>query len=526
MRRLLIPALCLHVFAQAPEIRSTAADRKALSITVYQNDLAAVRDMRRVTLPAGESTLAFADLAAKIRSKSAYLLNPPPGLKVLERNFEFNLLSPTALKLAGLNQRVALRDGRTGELRWGTQISVPYPNGVWNSHATALQKMTRMPQAWIVQPNNNILIQGAEGVEASEGQSPAYARLPPTLRSSPTLLQTIRSQSADSQDLTLLYTTEGLSWNAHYIATLDTDAKHLDLDAFATIKNESGIAYPDTAFQLVAGEPNKVYDPEPSAEGEPQVDMTAMATVEVVADTPPEFQEERLSEYPLFTLDRPTTLKDNQTKQLALFHAERVPLKIRAEVITEDSYEPDEDHYLKGLKGWLGARFEDPPVGRIAFVFPMKRPVIQMEGHIKNTKAAHLGRALPSGIVDIRYQDPGGALLPMDRQAIEGTPAGEDIILPLPPGKGMAATRTIRSLKVVSRRNAKALVLRITVAFTNGSSHATDTVIQEPFFPGWEVLSSNFPGHRGSGTTYEFSFRSKPHSTMNLSYLVRTAYQD
>ncbi len=521
MRRLLlpglIPALCLPLLAQTPELRTTAADRKGLSITIYQNDLAAVRDTRRVNLPVGITTLAFADLAAKIRSKSAYLVDPAPGLTVLERNFEFNLLSPTNLKLTGLGEPVALQDSKKGELQWGTQISVPYPFGIWKA-----QLDPRKLPTYSVPPTNSVLIQRPDGIVDSGDQPPVYRQVPQSLRASPTLLQTLQSTTDGPRDLTLLYTTEGLSWQAQYIATLDTDARHLDLEAFATVKNESGMDYPDTAFQLIAGQPNKVYDSDhPGIRG--GIAIEASATVMVVGA--PTFNESRLSEYPLFTLDRPTTLKDQQTKQLALFHAERIPMEARVLVMSDDIYKPDENLYLQAFGNWLDRQGDLIPGRRLEFTFPMKEPWVLMEGHLKNTKANHLGRALPGGGLDLRYRDPDGAIVPLDQQMVDGTPSGEDLIFPLPNGKGLSAKRVIRSLQIVARKGAKAAVLEVVVTFINGSDREIPGVIQEPFFQGWTMLSATLPGHRAEGNAYEFTFQSKPRSTTTLRYRVRTRLQ-
>lgn len=507
---------CL-VQGQAPELRTTAADRTGLSITIYQNDLAAVRDTRRVTLPAGVTKLAFAGLAATIRPKSAYLLDTGSGVKVLERNFEFNLLSPQTLDAASLGLPVALRDPRTGELRWGSQVSIPYQYGIWSPWSNR----------WRIRPTSDLVIHTTEGFEATGQQPPIYQSLPPGLRSSPTLLQTIETATAGPQSLNLLYTAQGLSWRAHYIATLSTDAKHLDLDAFATVDNHSGIGYPDAAFQLVAGEPNKVYDPDPIDKSQDK--EVAATTVEVAGlasvDRPPAFKEERISEYPLFTLDRPVTLKNGQTKQLALFHAGDVPMKVQALVRSEDLYEQNENTYLSKLGERVGDELDGRPRRRITFNFPLRPAEVNLQGLVKNTKANHLGRALPSGEMDIRYHSPEGALLVFDSLILGGVPAGEDLTIQLPPGKGLSTTRKIVSLKLAPRPGQMAMDLEFVVTLANASNRALDAIIREPIFAKWKLLSSNFPGHRAGENAYDFTFVSKPHSTATLRYRVRTGYQ-
>lgn len=551
MHRLLITTLCLPLLGQSPELRSTAADRKALSITIYQNDLAAVRDTRTVNLPSGQTALAFSDLAAKIRAKSAYLLDPGPGLTVLERNFEFNLISPTNLKLAGLDQPVALRTGKRGDWRWGTQLSIPYPKGIWNSHATPFQKMARMSQTWIVRPTEEVLVQGPDGIQGTGGLSVAYKQVPATLRSSPTLLQTVQVPATGPRDLTLLYTTEGLSWQAHYIVTLATDAKHLDLDAFATVENKSGISYPGATFQLIAGTPNVVPDPNPTDENGPSPMEATTATVEVVADvaSPPVFKEEKLSEYPLFTLDRPVTLLDGQRKQLALFQAHQVPLEIQATVAPgnwnfdgeeayltscNDSSEPPPDE-ISMPPSWLDQQPDTADAyGQLRLLYLENKearqnweadhhPSAQLEGRIKNIKRHGLGRNLPGGMMDIRYLAPGGACLPMRTTPMDGTPRGESIQLDLGPARGILATRKVLTMHpVLVGDDGACLELQMEVTLSNKSSRSIRTIIREPIFHDWTLVKANLPGHRSAQNAYEFTLSSKPHQTFRLRYTVRT----
>lgn len=529
MRILLLYALCVPLAAQAPELRTTAADRTALSITIYQNDLAVIRDTRRATLPAGGSRLAFADVAATIRPKSAFLLDPGQGVKVVERDFEFNLLSPENLELASLGGTVALRNPATGARTWGTQVSVPWPRGLRNPKASAFAKMARLPSVYLVRPTSQILIQTPDGYEASGISAPIYHKVPNALRPSPTLRQTLNADTAGPRDLCLLYTATGLSWQAHYIATLDADAHHLDLAAFATVDNKSGINYPDATFQLVAGDPNIVPDPDPiDGRDEPMIDAANVsATVVVVASAAPEFREEGLSEYPLFTLDQRVSLKNGQQKQLALFHVEHIPFQVKAilETTSKNGEPMKENDYLDPLGRWLSFDSDEPPAGRIQFNFFLQKPTIEYRGRLRNTASNHLGRSLPSGTMSIRYRSPEGVLLDLGSPEIEGTPAGEEIELPLPTAHGLSATRAFRSLKVVRKQGMSAIELDVEVRLSNTSRRTIPVTIREPFFQDWTMVRSNLPGHRSGGDAYDFEGRAQPGSTLSLHYRIRTAYQ-
>ena len=80
----------------AAEIVSTLADQEEVAVTIYNDDLALVRDRRQVTLPKGEAALALREVSAQIRPETALLrsLSHPDGFAVLEQNFDFDLLTP------------------------------------------------------------------------------------------------------------------------------------------------------------------------------------------------------------------------------------------------------------------------------------------------------------------------------------------------------------------------------------------------------------------------------------------------
>src|SRR5512133_49257 len=289
---------------QSPEIRTTAKDRTALSVTIYQNGLAAVRDTRRVSLPAGLSRLAIVDLLPTLRPKSATLLDSGNGFQVRERNFEFNLLSPASLVDVSLGLPVRIKR-EEGKLRQeGILVSVPLLNPRFRPDAKPLERIARKASAYAQAPDPGVVVSTPEGLRIGGPGQVSFLTLPSALRPSPTLLQDISLPAASDAAVTLLYTATDFAWTPFYIATLASDGRHMDLDVLATVKNQSGGELPGTLLQLVAGAPNMVYDPPPSNQNTPQVDKTEAKTavvVEVLASAPV-FREEKLSEYPLFTL--------------------------------------------------------------------------------------------------------------------------------------------------------------------------------------------------------------------------------
>lgn len=554
--------------AQVPEVRSTAKDRTALSVTIYQNGLAAIRDTRRVTLPAGPSRLAFADLVPTLRPKSATLLDPGRGITVLERNYEFNLLSPASLVDASLGMPVRIKgeEGKADEI--GTLASLPLVQPRLRADAKPLDRLLRRPSAFIQQPDPKVVVATAEGLTSSATEAIAFTRMPVQLRTSPTLLQELATEAPGPRNLTLLYTATDLAWTAHYVATLDRDGKHLDLAVFATVQNQSGQALPDATLQLLAGEPNIVYDPPPTASDASTTDKTQIVEVVAAASAgPPVFKEEKLSEYPVFTLDRPVTLAPRAHKQLKLMTAARVPVAqtFLIEAPNQDygaspttfvdshlfQPEPPASEFFPIPQDWRTTRGLDDPLAALP-ASAMERlnqrvehglwvashhPAVLRIGSLTNTKAAGLGRALPKGSLLLRYQDPSGALLLLgggQSQEVEfpQTPAGETIELLLGPSRGFHVMRrgTFRkALPTTPITDAEGRTCPrrqyeygVEVQIHNQLASAATVTVREPISAGWKVLSSDQPGRRSGADAYDFRVRVPARGQATLTYTVRT----
>lgn len=516
---------------QVPEVRTTAKDRTALSVTLYQNGLAAIRDTRRVNLPAGPSRLAFSDLLPTLRPKSAVLLDPGGDLQVRERNFEFNLLTPASLVNASLGLPVQIKGegGRPDEA--GTLASVPLLSPRLRPDARPLERLARLKSAYSQSPDATVVIAADQGHRTSSPEGLAFLNLPRHLLATPTLTQELAVPRASGHALTLLYTATDLAWTPSYIATLSTDGRYLDLDVFATIKNQSSGELHGTLLQLIAGAPNLVYDPPPSDPEAPQLDKTEVksaAIVEVVASAPV-FKEEQLSEYPLFTLDRPVTLAPHSEKQLRLMGVEAIPIHQR--LLVQAPYEPPDTTPSAFLESPLFQPGDDSVWHR--------HPRVHRTAIVPNTASAKLGRALPGGNLLIRYRDPVGDLVVLQDEAsgylreFPETPPGGDIEIDLGLARGLhVARRGIHKMRVpvgwlarLGLRNNSNLCWRyqVEVRILSSLKEPVELIVREPLLPDWRVLGANHPGQRSDGSSWNFTVAVQPGGESTLIYEVQTS---
>ena len=280
------------------EIRSDGDSRENIAITIYHNDRALIRESRRLPLQAGLNRIALRDVSARIMPETASLVaRSGAALQLLEQNFDYDLLSAQSLLGKYVGKRV-------------TTIRTNLSTGA-ESHETAT----------VLANNGSAILQYADRIETGLPANVrlAFADVPASLRDRPTLTVDLHSDQAGSQTVNLAYLSSGFRWKADYVLNLADDEKTLNLAGWVTVENQSGSSYRDATLQLVAGDIAQIM--EDDYDGEKIGEITYYAAAE------PDMQEETLFEYHLYTLNRPTTLKNKQQKQIALLSASQVPVQ-------------------------------------------------------------------------------------------------------------------------------------------------------------------------------------------------------
>src|SRR6266568_6271655 len=265
--------------AQAEQI-TTASDRQSVNITVYNSNLGLVRETRRLTLPAGRIALRFADVTAQIRPETVHLasLTAPSALRILEQNYQYDLLNPAKLldKFVGREITLVLRHYQNNtESFEPVQATLLANNG---------------GQVWRI--NGQIVINPTNITEMR------FPDLPKNLVATPTLVWDLENRESGSQTIEASYLTAGMNWRSDYVLVVNADDTKGDLQGWVTLTNTSGASFDDARLQLVAGDVNRV------SEQRNYALAGAMARKEVSADES-QFQEQGFFEYHLYTLQRP-----------------------------------------------------------------------------------------------------------------------------------------------------------------------------------------------------------------------------
>ncbi len=363
-----VEVFCSHLLSAAP-LTSTHDDQTQVSLIIYNANLGLVKDVRKIELAGGVTHLQFMDVAARIMPTTVIIRSRTDSetFQVLEQNYEYDLLSPEKLLEKYVGQEVKLLD---------------------KNYYTGKEELVT---ATLLSNNGSPIYQVGDEISIGLPGRVILPQLPANLIAKPTLVWRLQTQAASTHTIEASYLTNDITWQADYVLALNSDDSLADLSGWVSIENTSGTTYRDATLKLVAGDVNRV-----QPEALPR-DTYAYASAEA-APAKPQFQEESFFEYHLYTLDRPATVKDNQTKQMALLSAADIP-------ITKRLVLRGQPHYARGM-------FDAPP--------PKQKVSVYLE--IENSEKNRLGIPLPKGTLRVYKADAQGSLQFVGEDSIDTRP--------------------------------------------------------------------------------------------------------
>jgi hypothetical protein len=459
---------------QAGEPASTTlSDQVDLSLAVYNSDLALVRDVRQLTLPAGSFSLRFADVAASVNPATVHLrsLTEAAALAVLEQNYEYDLLEPERLLRKYVGREITLVRDRQ-------------ENGTTRSEEVkALLLAFNNGPVWKI---------GNEIVTGRRVDEFRFPELPDNLFSHPTLVWLLQNGGAPRHRVEASYLTGGLSWNADYVLTVARDDRSADLSGWVTVRNLSGTTYRNARLQLVAGEVHRA--PADVAGEKLAVQRTMMEAVAA----PPAFQREAFSEYHLYTLQRPTSVNDRETKQITLLASPTVPVEKRYVVDGQEFYY----HNLQSP----GTPLKD---------------AVKMYYRLRNDEKSGLGSPMPAGVVRVYQADSRGGVLFAGEDRIGHTPKDETLDLYTGNAFDIVCERKQTDFRKVS---ASVVELEFQITLRNHKDSAVTVEVNEPIGGDWQMVDSSQKWTKTAAWAARFEVPVAKDATSVLKYRVRVKW--
>jgi len=449
-----------------PVLNSSLGQRRSLSLVVYNNDLALVRERRQVKRSAGRFVLHFTDVAKKI-IPSSVVVESSAGLKILEQQYNYDILSKRKLLESYLGRQVTLErlDKRTNT--------------------------TERVSGVLLSLNGGTIIQFEDRVEVDPEGRFILPEVPGNLLIRPSLTWLVESEAGDSCLLDVSYLTTGISWSCAYVLSLQPESDKANLSGWVSIHNNSGASYEQVELNLVAGRLHRVSGP--SVARTQLARATASSprpTAEVMGGS---FEQEAGFEYYRYKLGRITSLPDKEIKQVELFR-------------------------LDGLKLKKIYRFEG---GERLFYSPaaqQSRPVqVSVRLEWVNTGENYPGMPLPAGVVRLYEQEPQGAAYFLGEDRIGHTPKEEKISLLAGQAFDLLAERKQTEYKKLSDR-----LRRVSIQITLTNRKGEDVIIEvDETLPGdWKITRFSHPYKKLDARKVRFSPRVEAGGKTVLSYTV------
>jgi hypothetical protein len=451
---------------------TTIDDQVDVSLTVYNSNVALVRDARSVQLPPGAFDLKFVDIASTVNPATVRFasLTQPGRVDVLEQNYEYDLLEPEKLlrKYVGRDVTVVRRrqEGGTTRDEVLTAQLVSYNSGpIW-----------RIGDEYVT------------GLRADELRFPG---LPDNLYSRPTLVWSLDNRGASKHTIEASYLAGGLSWNADYVLTVSRDDTQGDLGGWVTLKNASGTAFRRATLHLVAGELNRV-------RGQLALEADEMAVAKQAMRAAAPMTQEAFSEYHLYTLGRRTSINHNETKQLSLLDAAAIPVEKRFVVDGRAMYYRNRVHPGSPLK-------DD----------------VQVFYQFRNAAEQGLGLPMPAGVVRVYQSDAKGGLHFVGEDRIEHTPKDETLTVKI----GHAFDVVSERKQVDFTRIASDVYeTEFEVTLRNHKTTPISVEINEPLGGTWQMLRASHKWTKTDAWAARFDVPVAAEGEATLKYRVRVTY--
>ena len=442
---------------------------------------ALVRLERELQIPRGRGTIQFTDVAALIDPTTVQFLSlsDPEGTKVLEQNFQFDLVSQDKLLSRYIDRPVSVEQrGADG---------------------------TKVLEGTLISSNDGLVLRGADGqIHAlREWSNVRFGELPGGLITRPTLEWDVASDKGGTQDARVSYQTGGITWWADYnlIFTEGADANSgfVDVGAWVSLLNQSGARYQDAKLKLIAGDVHR-------AAPAPQELRSKVYEMAVAADAAPQgFEEKSFFEYHLYTLGRPATIPNNSTKQIELFDsATHVPAKKQLV------------YYGGDFGGDYGAPMQDRDMS------PGSNAAVDVWLKFRNDKDSGMGMPLPAGRIRVSQQDKAdGSLEFIGEDTIKHTPKDEDVRVKLGTAFDVVGERRQTDFTVNSKGRVMEEAFEIKVR--NHKTQPVEVIVRENLYrwSQWTLIEQSQASEKKDARTIEFPVKVAADGEATVTYRVR-----
>jgi hypothetical protein len=441
---------------------------RELELTVYNQNFGLVKDVRVMELKKGESIVKVSDIAALIDPATVHFksLTAPEAVIIKEQNYEYDLINPQKLLSKYIGKQIRVRQFLDGKekLIEGTLLSTA--------------------QGTVIQTKDGIVLNPSGQVELPS--------LPEGLISKPELVWDIICDKEGKHAVELSYITQGLNWKADYVAVINQTDDRADLNGWVTLTNTSGTTYENAKLKLIAGDVRRVTPMYGGYGGYGMPEATKAAMGPGVG-----FTEKAFFEYHLYTLHYPTTLKENETKQISFIEAPQI--KVKKVFVFETPY-------------YQAFWWTSPSPSSTA------EEKVKVKIEIENRKENNLGIPLPKGIVRVYKADQDGSLQFIGEDQIDHTPKDEKLRLYIGDAFDLKGERKRVDYQKISDR---VFEYEMEISLRNHKEEDVEMIDVEKLPGDWEILKSSHPYEKKDSQTIEFTVKVPANGEVKINYRAR-----
>jgi hypothetical protein len=448
---------------------TTLKDQKSVALTIYNVNLGLVKDVREISLLSGEGELKFMDVSSKIDPTSVNIrsLVAPESLSVLEQNYEYDLLNPQKL----MDKYV------------GKEVKLFYKN--------PYTEREEIVSATLLSNKGGPIYKIGDEITFGYPGRVIFPKLPENLISKPTLIWKLDNRLMKAQTIEASYLTNGINWRSDYVVTLNDKDDMADMTGWVTVNNKSGATYKNAKLKLVAGDVNRVRDQKGYK------DRMLRYAAQEARPAKPQFKEEEFFEYHIYTLQRPATVKQNQTKQISLINASNIP--VRKELLFQGA-----QYYFRGRYGEM-----------------VSNQKVGVYVEIDNRKKNNLGLPLPKGKVRVYKYDSGGSLQFVGEDLIDHTPKDEKVRVKLGEAFDVVGGRKQTDWKKIAYDTYEAAY---EISLRNHKKKDVHVKVIEPIPGDWKILSSSHTYVKTEGHTAQYMVQIPKDKEVKITYRVRMKF--
>jgi len=439
----------------------TQDQQRDVAITIYNGNLGLVKDIRELALGSGVHEVKFMDVASQIDPATVHLksLTDAAGVRILEQNYEYDLLNPQKLmdKYVGKKVKLMVGDGS-------------------------------LIDAVLMSNNNGPIYQINGQIHLGHHGRVILPDLPDNLIPKPTLVWLLQNRAGRPQRVEASYLTTGINWKADYVVVLNAKDNGGDLSGWVTVDNKSGATYTDAALKLVAGDVNR-------ARGRHEMRDALEGAAKAAAAAPArQFQQESFFEYHLYSLDGRTTIKNNQMKQISLLNITEIPIK-------------------KELRFYGAAQYYRSQWGT-----PISNQKVSVFLEIANKEQHRLGIPLPKGVIRVYKAAADQSLQFIGEDTIDHTPKDEKVKIKMGEAFDVVGERTQRDWRKIA---SSVYETEWDVQIRNHKKEDAEVTLIEPVPGDWEMVRSSHPHEKIEAHTLQYKVQVPKDGKVTVNYRVR-----